>query len=104
MAKIISNVELTQTFSAWVDKTNETASAFANAVTVDALFPIGTAGVNGTFIANTLTVTTGLLTANASATINGTANVTVVLNVGANVIPRSFRYQIWQRLLNNEVH
>jgi hypothetical protein len=85
MAKIISNVELTQTFSAWVDKTNEMASSFANVVSVDGFFPIGTAGVNGDFRSNTLTVTTGLLTANASATVNGTANVTVVLNVGANV-------------------
>jgi len=102
MAKTIANVETTQTFSAWLDKTNELAGAFANVVSVDAgAYPVGTAGVNGTFIANTLTVTTGILTANASANIVGSANVTVAVNVGANVTANTSALKVGNSTVNS---
>ena len=102
MAKTIANVQTTQTFSAWLDKTNELAGAFANVVSVDPeAFPIGTAGVNGAFIANTLTVTTGVLTANASANIVGSANVTVAVNVGANVTANTSALKVGNSTVNS---
>jgi hypothetical protein len=105
MAKIISNVATTETFSAWLDKTNQLASSFANVVSVDstnpATFPQGTAGVNGVLIANTLTVTTGLLTANASANIVGSANVTVAVNVGANVTANTSALKVGNSTVNS---
>ncbi len=102
MAKTIANVQTTQTFSAWLDKTNELAGAFANVVSVDPeAFPIGTAGVNGAFIANTLTITTGLLTAGAGANIVGNCNVTVAINVGANVTANTSAIKIGSNVIAN---
>jgi hypothetical protein len=90
MAKTINsgaNVVTTQTFTAWLDVTNEMARAFANVISVDLeTFPSGTAGVNGAFVANTLTVTTGLLTANASAVVSGNLSVSESILLGANTI------------------
>ena len=90
MAKTINsgaNVVTTQTFTAWLDVTNEMARAFANVISVDLeTFPTGTAGVNGAFVANTLTVTTGLLTANASANVSGNLSVSDTISVGSNVV------------------
>ena len=90
MAKTINsgaNVVTTQTFTAWLDVTNEMVGAFANVISVDAeTFPTGTAGVNGAFVANTLTVTTGLLTANASANVSGNLSVSDTISIGANVV------------------
>jgi hypothetical protein len=102
MAKTITEVNTTQTFSAWLDKTNELANAFANVISVDAEpYPTGTAGVNGAFIANTLTVTTGLLTANASANVIGNTSISVALNIGANVTANTSAIKIGSNVIAN---
>jgi hypothetical protein len=77
------------------------ARAFANVVSVDPEnFPTGTAGVNGAFVSNTLTVTTGLLTANAGANVVGNAAISGALTV-TGVINRNPTVTIGGAVLGN---
>lgn len=108
MAKTINsgaNVVTTQTFTAWLDVTNEMVGAFANVISVDAeTFPTGTAGVNGAFVANTLTVTTGLLTANASANVSGNLSVSGVVSIGANVVANTSTIVVGNTSVNSSIN
>lgn len=56
MAKSIANVQTTDTFQAWLDKTNEIVNEFANVVTVAGTPATGNAIVNGSFSSNNLFV------------------------------------------------
>lgn len=75
MARNIVNIETTQTFQNWLDKTNEMAAAFrTNAITASATGDTtdGDATLTGNFSAENLTATSGVVSTDtiASATVN----------------------------------
>ena len=75
MARNIVNIETTQTFQNWLDKTNEMAAAFrTNAITASPTGDTtsGDATLTGNFSAENLTATSGVVSTDtiASATVN----------------------------------
>lgn len=68
----VSNVELTQSFGAWLAQTNQLADAMTNkVVTVNSNTAVGNAAISGTFSANSLstngiTSSTGVVTVSAA--------------------------------------
>ena len=85
MARNIVNIETTQTFQNWLDKTNEMAAAFrTNAVTASPTgdTTAGNATLQGIFSAESLVATSGALSADEirSATANETIEFTSVVD------------------------
>ena len=85
MARNIVNIETTQTFQNWLDKTNEMAAAFrTNAITASPTgdTTAGDATLTGNFSAENLTATSGVVSTDtiASATVNTPIEFTSAAN------------------------
>ena len=85
MARNIVNIETTQTFQNWLDKTNEMAAAFrTNAITASPTGDTtdGDATLTGNFSAENLTATSGVVSTDtiASATVNTPIEFTSAAN------------------------
>ena len=84
MAYTFTNVATTDTFSTWLTRTNQMASAFANVVTIGgaAAAATGNANITGTFTANTLVTnaisSVGTLNINSNTEIGSTSKLTTL--------------------------